>query len=241
MRRHPISDTHEWINEIPTVPIYLDIALPERLHWSNQMDLDILPRAAVRRMTSVLTVQEVAIQLRTAQGRARERSVSIVTDLGRMTTTPPWIENALFIDMHWRGRYSGLTTQKTETKLVSRNEIYLRVENKREATKTIWNEVVRKWQERWNMSEKGRWTFSLIRKVKINANYHLDYYMTQILTGHGNFYKKLASIKLTDRETCECGDIDDAEHLLLNCLFNDDIRINHLTLAIEDNWKDNLN
>ncbi|KAG8239476.1 hypothetical protein J437_LFUL018984 [Ladona fulva] len=54
--------------------------------------------------------------------------------------------------------------------------------------------------------------------------------MTQILTGHGNFNQKLASFKLTDKEVCECGQIDDVKHLLLNCPLNEDIRINQLTL-----------
>ena len=37
MPRHLISDAHEWINEIPTVPIY-DLAnpLPRERAWNNQ-------------------------------------------------------------------------------------------------------------------------------------------------------------------------------------------------------------
>ncbi|PVD32422.1 hypothetical protein C0Q70_07856 [Pomacea canaliculata] len=37
MPRHLISDAHEWINEIPTVPIYyLAIPQPRERAWRNQ-------------------------------------------------------------------------------------------------------------------------------------------------------------------------------------------------------------
>lgn len=37
MPRHLISDAHEWINEIPSVPIYyLAKPLPRERAWSNQ-------------------------------------------------------------------------------------------------------------------------------------------------------------------------------------------------------------
>ena len=37
MPRHLISDAHEWINEIPTVPIYyLANLLPRERAWNNQ-------------------------------------------------------------------------------------------------------------------------------------------------------------------------------------------------------------
>ena len=37
MPRHLISDAHEWINEIPTVPIYyLANPLPRERAWHNQ-------------------------------------------------------------------------------------------------------------------------------------------------------------------------------------------------------------
>jgi len=38
MPRHLISDAHEWINEIPTVPIYyLAKPLPRERAWKNQL------------------------------------------------------------------------------------------------------------------------------------------------------------------------------------------------------------
>ena len=49
MPRHLISDAHEWINEIPTVPIYY-LAKPQRWEraWDNQwgkktLELDSSP------------------------------------------------------------------------------------------------------------------------------------------------------------------------------------------------------
>ncbi|KAG8233102.1 hypothetical protein J437_LFUL013293 [Ladona fulva] len=71
--------------------------------------------------------------------------------------------------------------------------------------------------------------------------YQWNYNVTQILTGHGDFYNKLASFKLHDRVTCECGEIDEVEHVVLNCPLYDDIRINYLESAIVQNWRTNLN
>ncbi|KAG8226159.1 hypothetical protein J437_LFUL007396 [Ladona fulva] len=173
--------------------------------------------------------------------RLQRNILIIVSKAYRTVSTDalPVITGILPIDIKAKERC--LIYAWNKSKMVRKDKQNIREENKREAVKIVRNEMVKRWQERWNVSEKGRWTFSLIRKVKINVNYHLDYYMTQILTGHGNFNQKLASFKLTDKEVCECGQIDDVKHLLLNCPLNEDIRINQLTLVIKDNWKDNLN
>ena len=44
MPRHLISDAHEWINEIPTVPIYyLAKPQPRERAWQNQRGKKTLP------------------------------------------------------------------------------------------------------------------------------------------------------------------------------------------------------
>src|SRR5215831_2414278 len=49
MPRHLISDAHEWINEIPTVPIYyLAKPQPRERAWQNQRGKKTLNATAVR-------------------------------------------------------------------------------------------------------------------------------------------------------------------------------------------------
>ncbi|KAG8230191.1 hypothetical protein J437_LFUL006123 [Ladona fulva] len=127
-----------------------------------------------------------------------------------------------------------------KTKEIESNRGKITIEHRGEALREIRKILIGKWQERWNMSDKGRWTFRLIKQVKIKADYKLEYYNTQVLTGHGNFLEKLAGLKLRDETKCSCGRIDNVEHMLIDCPLYEDIRIKHLELAIKQNWKNNL-
>ena len=47
-----------------------------------------------------------------------------------------------------------------------------------------------KWQERWDSSEKGRWTYRLIPDVAVwvgRKHGDVDHYFCQLLSGHGCF------------------------------------------------------
>lgn len=82
--------------------------------------------------------------------------------------------------------------------------------------------VLNKWQERWASDTKGRWTHRLIPNIKnwVTRNHgETNYYLTQIMTGHGNFNSYLKRFKITDDSTCkDCGSPEDnAEHVLFYC------------------------
>ena len=54
MPRHLISDAHEWINEIPTVPIYyLAKPQPRERAWQNQRGKKTLEAAACMQQGSM--------------------------------------------------------------------------------------------------------------------------------------------------------------------------------------------
>jgi hypothetical protein len=61
MPRHLISDAHEWINEIPTVPIYyLAKPQPRERAWHNQRGKKTLNQASTgSRAVCVLLVQRL--------------------------------------------------------------------------------------------------------------------------------------------------------------------------------------
>ena len=50
--------------------------------------------------------------------------------------------------------------------------------------------TIKKLQDRWNSSACGRWTYDLIHDINIWLNRkhgELDFYMTQMISGHGVF------------------------------------------------------
>lgn len=81
-------------------------------------------------------------------------------------------------------------------------------------------EMVAAWQARWELSSKGRTTFEYIRQVSCDGhpNWKLDHYVTQGLTGHGNFKDKLCSFGLIREGLCDVCRIEEtAEHVVLIC------------------------
>ena len=82
--------------------------------------------------------------------------------------------------------------------------------------------VITEWQEAWNHSTKGRWTHRLIPKIDewINRKHgEVNYYLTQMISGHGCFRAYLFKYKHVDTPYClHCpGHIEDAEHILTQC------------------------
>ncbi|CAI6371903.1 unnamed protein product [Macrosiphum euphorbiae] len=58
--------------------------------------------------------------------------------------------------------------------------------------------IFAKWQERYETTDKGEWTKTMIPSVRerYKLPMPLDHYTTQLLTGHGNFKSKLFKFKL---------------------------------------------
>lgn len=78
------------------------------------------------------------------------------------------------------------------------------------------------WQERWATATKGRWTAKLIPDVEKWCSRpfgEVNYYITQLLSGHGYFRKYLYNIKKAENKECIYGDapIDDANHTFFEC------------------------
>lgn len=91
---------------------------------------------------------------------------------------------------------------------------------KNEAEADLRKETLRVWQTRWDGSTKGRLTYKYFPSVTRRMDMTWispDYYTSQLLTGHGDFRAKLESLGLADRAACECGEVDDATHVLWHC------------------------
>jgi len=76
------------------------------------------------------------------------------------------------------------------------------------------------WEQRWNASLKGRWSYEWFPSAK--GRYvlplELEHFVTQFLTVHGDFNGKLFGFKLTASTAYGCGAIEEtAEHVLFVC------------------------
>lgn len=90
--------------------------------------------------------------------------------------------------------------------------------SKQEARK----ELMRDWQRQWNSAENGRWTYRLIQSVeKWTSRKHgdIDFFLTQILSGHGCFNYYLWRMKKLGSPMCSLceAECDDAGHTLFVC------------------------
>ena len=76
------------------------------------------------------------------------------------------------------------------------------------------------WNNKWQNSIKGRVTFDFF--PSLNERFEKTwivtfYYLTQALTGHGNFNRYLADRGISDPKDCTCGAEDTVWHVLYQC------------------------
>lgn len=89
-----------------------------------------------------------------------------------------------------------------------------------EEVKGLRESILDTWQDRWNRSDKGRWTHAMLPDVRrrLSLPLPLDHYTTQFLTGHGDFNAKLNGFRLKSSAECSCGLGDETvEHVLFEC------------------------
>lgn len=84
------------------------------------------------------------------------------------------------------------------------------------------------WQKRWETEEKGRETYRFFPEVSVRLKYtwvEPAYELSQILTGHGCFRKRLYDMKLSEVKVCFCGlEDEDLHHVLWVCPLYEEIR-----------------
>lgn len=81
--------------------------------------------------------------------------------------------------------------------------------------------LTRRWQEKWDGGEYGRWTYRLIPDIQRWTSRQfgeVDYFLTQALTGHGCFRRYLYDRRRSETPSCTyCNDDDDVRHTLFVC------------------------
>ena len=116
--------------------------------------------------------------------------------------------------------------------------------------RTASDRMLRRWQDEWALSAKGVRTReyfpSVSRRVKGKGlKFITNHYLTQVVTGHGNFNSKLHQFGLVQSPLCvECGVRDDVEHSLFDCplgrgnMLNELDRIRWSTITKPEQIKD---
>ncbi|GBP39675.1 Retrovirus-related Pol polyprotein from type-1 retrotransposable element R1 [Eumeta japonica] len=81
---------------------------------------------------------------------------------------------------------------------------------------------IARWQRQWDAAEKGRWTHYLIPRIDVWLNRshgEVNFYLTQMLSGHGCFREYLHRFKHDNSPECpSCpGVIENAKHVFFEC------------------------
>ena len=116
--------------------------------------------------------------------------------------------------------------------LLEDNECYQGRLNGRDTSdvrEAIRPETLRRWQGEWDGAEYGRWTYQLIPDVTAWLNRRhgeVDFFLTQLLSGHGFFRKYLHKRGFASSEQCpECGFAEQTpEHVFFNCTRFEEVR-----------------
>lgn len=111
----------------------------------------------------------------------------------------------------FRDRGETKTEEESRKKLI-KNEIRKKAKEK----------TRRKWQRKWDKGNAGRWTHTCIPKIEpwIDRKHgQLNFYMTQVLTGHGvfNFFRKRIGKTADDSCWFHPGVTDTPEHTVICC------------------------
>ncbi|KAH8245664.1 hypothetical protein KR032_004909, partial [Drosophila birchii] len=93
----------------------------------------------------------------------------------------------------------------------------------REARRAARSRSITRWQAMWDSSTKGRWTHRLIPDISSwvsRRHGEVDFYLTQVLSGHGCFRSHLKRFGHDEEDNCPAccaGVVEDAQHVLFEC------------------------
>jgi len=91
-----------------------------------------------------------------------------------------------------------------------------------------WDNARHQWQTRWSVSTKGRWTERWFPSIETRLKrpwVKPNHYVTQLITGHGDFKASLHRFSLSVTPKCECGaELDTVEHFIFECACYDQER-----------------
>lgn len=195
--------------------LYVPIATYASAGWMNRLDKKTLDKFEKTQRTALIRVTGA---YRTVSGHAMPVVAGVlpISLEAEKRILHYKLRRNLTIEME-NIRYEGEDFSKDQRKRIK---------------KEIQSQCLSKWQSRWNSSIKGRETHAIVPDIneRMKARWIFpDHYLTQILTGHGNFKQKLYGFKLKDSPQCNCGENDSPFHILNTCHKFDEIRREYKT------------
>jgi len=119
----------------------------------------------------------------------------------------------LDLELEARAAVERLRTEEKEGKVAADMSRQRQVE--------AWASARHQWQARWRESTKGRWTERWFPSIETRLQrpwVRPDHYVSQLMTGHGDFKASLHRFSLANTSECECGaELDSAEHFIFEC------------------------
>lgn len=91
-----------------------------------------------------------------------------------------------------------------------------------EGKEAVREEIIDEWQSRWDGKQlKGQWTKKLIPDIREwlkCPHRHLDYFMTQVFSGHGRFSNYAMKMGKREDAMCRyCAALDSVKHTVFQC------------------------
>ena len=91
---------------------------------------------------------------------------------------------------------------------------------KKLAIQLVHKKTLERWQQRWNVTEKGVITRKFFPNIaeRLKMNWiKINHYTSQFLMGHGDFGAKLMELGIGEESKCTCGEEETNLHILLTC------------------------
>jgi len=80
------------------------------------------------------------------------------------------------------------------------------------------DETIALWQQRWVTNDERKWTYAWFPDVRTRLDHRwciMDYYATQLVSGHEDFNDKLHQFNLRGEAACRCGPPEQTPERLL--------------------------
>lgn len=121
----------------------------------------------------------------------------------------------------------GIAAKQAEALRNTNNEQH--TNSSRQLSSEIIIHSIQEWQDMWDTSTKGRWTYELIPNIRLwieRRHGEVNYHLTQLLTGHGCFREYLHKYKHAEDPYCLfCKEkTESARHVLMECTRFEDAR-----------------
>ncbi|KAL7723066.1 hypothetical protein ACLKA6_018416, partial [Drosophila palustris] len=221
-------------------PAYESLAQIYRLRRKIFKDTVKLSKARLfRELCEAADAQPFGAAYKMVMGRlARQPMPNCPTQLGRIISslfpTQPPLDSTLHQPQQTEHGTRVLTNTDEVLDLASKIKTTKAMERQSGTTtnRTVRDATISQWQAIWDSAPNGRWTHQLIKDLKpwlFRRHGQLNFYLAQLLTGHGCFKSYLHRFKHAADPFCEhCGQdvIEDAEHSFFECpLFERDRRL----------------